>query len=48
MTGFKRGDVVLVSFVFTDERTMVQRGLGSLSAPDLEAVESELRSSLDL
>jgi mRNA interferase MazF len=112
MTAFKRGDVILVSFVFVDEsgskmrpalvvssavyhrgrleaivaaitsnvqrrlvgdyvvknwreagllfpsvvtgivrtisRSMVQRRLGSLSAPDLESVEDKLRSSLDL
>ena len=112
MTGFRRGDVVLVAFIFADEsgskmrpalvvssalyhrgrreaivaaitsnvetrltgdhllkgwreagllfpsvvtgilrtiqRGMIRRKLGSLSMPDLTAIESELRSSLDL
>ena len=39
---------VVTGILRTIERGMVQRRLGSLSIPDLEAVETELRSSLGL
>ena len=39
---------VVTGVLRTIERGMVQRRLGSLSPPDLDAVERELRSSLDL
>jgi mRNA-degrading endonuclease toxin of MazEF toxin-antitoxin module len=39
---------VVTGILRTIERGMVQKRLGSLSIPDLEAVESELRSSLGL
>lgn len=39
---------VVTGILRTIQQGMIRRRLGSLSMPDLEAVESELRSSLDL
>jgi len=39
---------VITGILRTIQRDMIRRRLGSLSVPDLEVVESELRSSLDL
>ena len=39
---------IVTGILRTIGRSMIRRRLGSLSRPDLELVESELRSSLDL
>ena len=53
MTAPRRGDIVLVGFVFSDEsgtklRGMIERRLGSLTTADLVAVSRKLRHSLGL
>jgi hypothetical protein len=49
MTGYSRGDGVLIGFVLPDgKRTMIDRKLGARPKTDMEAVHRELRRSLGL